>query len=70
MIIKDVNPKGKPNNIPSSLSKMPPWPGKIFPVFLILAFLFKKEKNKSPSRFAMEVITPIIMIFISKLAVK
>ena len=28
---------------------MPPWPGKIFPVSLIFAFLFKNEKNKSPN---------------------
>ena len=34
--------------MPSTLSITPPWPGKRLPVSFILAFLFKKEKNKSP----------------------
>ena len=34
--------------MPSTLSRTPPWPGRRFPVSFILAFLFKKEKNKSP----------------------
>ena len=38
---KKINPRGKPKNIPSSLSNIPPWPGKIFPVSFILIFLFK-----------------------------
>ena len=42
-------PTGTPKNIPSNLSRIPPCPGKKFPVSLILAFLFKKEKNKSPN---------------------
>ena len=32
-------------NIPSSLSRIPPCPGKKFPVSFIFAFLFKKEKK-------------------------
>ena len=35
--------------MPSILSKTPPCPGKIFPVFFNDAFLFKNEKNKSPN---------------------
>ena len=30
-------------------SKMPPWPGKIFPVSLIFSNLLKKEIVKSPA---------------------
>ena len=41
--------EGIANKIPSILSNNPPWPGKIDPVSLILAFLLKKEINKSPS---------------------
>ena len=37
-----------PNKILSILSNTPPCPGKNVPVSLTLAFLFKKEKNKSP----------------------
>ena len=44
-----MKPVGMPKNIPSNLSKTPPCPGKNFPVSLIFAFLFKNEKNKSPS---------------------
>ena len=33
-------PDGKPSNIPSTLSSIPPWPGKKLPVSFILAFLF------------------------------
>ena len=37
------------NKIASILANNPPWPGKIDPVSLILAFLLKNEINKSPS---------------------
>ena len=39
---------GIPKRIPSTLSKIPPCPGKIFPVSFIFAFLFRKEKKRSP----------------------
>ena len=39
---------GRPKRIPSIRSKKPPWPGRTSPVFLTLAFRFKKEINKSP----------------------
>ena len=41
-------PKGIPNNMPSNLSNIPPWPGKKFPVSFIFAFLLRNEKNRSP----------------------
>ena len=41
-------PVGRPKRIPSIRSKKPPWPGRTSPVFLTLAFRFKKEINKSP----------------------
>ena len=43
-----MKPKGIPKKTPSSLSNIPPWPGKKFPVSFTFAFLFKKEKNMSP----------------------
>ena len=48
-IIDRTKEIGIANKIPSILSKTPPWPGNIFPVSLILAFLFKNEINKSPN---------------------
>ena len=48
---------------------MPPWPGKILPVSLILAFLFKYEKNKSPIWQPIEVIIESIIIKSEKLLV-
>ena len=44
-MIKEINPIGTPMKIPSNLSRTPPWPGNIFPLSLIFAFLFNKEKN-------------------------
>ena len=44
-----TKPTGIPNNIPSIRSRIPPCPGKIFPVFFSKDFLFKYEKNKSPN---------------------
>ena len=46
---------------PSNLSNKPPCPGKIEPVSLIFAFLFKYEKNKSPNWHAKEIKAPISM---------
>ena len=43
--------------IPSNLSRTPPWPGNKLPVSLILAFLFKKEINKSPIWLINEIIS-------------
>ena len=42
-------PTGIAKIIPSILSNIPPCPGISFPVSLILAFLLKKEMNKSPN---------------------
>ena len=39
-----TKPTGIPNRMPSILSRTPPCPGKIFPVFFNDAFLFKYEK--------------------------
>ena len=50
---------GNPNNIPSILSSIPPWPGKMFPVFFNLDFLFKYEKIRSPTWTDNEIIKPI-----------
>ena len=44
-----MKPAGIPNNIPSTLSKKPPCPGKKFPVSFTFALRFKYEKNKSPN---------------------
>ena len=41
-------PIGIPKSIPSTLSKIPPCPGNKLLVSLILAFLLRYEKNKSP----------------------
>ena len=41
--------------IPSTLSRIPPWPGNKFPVSLILAFLLINEINKSPSWLISEI---------------
>ena len=49
--------------MPSSLSNIPPWPGKIFPVSFILAFLFKYEINKSPLWLINETKRQKIMLF-------
>ena len=49
--IKEANikiPIGIANIIPSIRSSIPPCPGNKSLVFLTLAFLFKKEINKSP----------------------
>ena len=46
--MKITIPKGKPNKIPSILSSIPPWPGKILPLSLTSAFLLRNETNKSP----------------------
>ena len=35
--------------IPSTLSRMPPWPGNNLPVSLILAFRLRYETNRSPN---------------------
>ena len=42
-------PIGIANNIPSILSRTPPWPGNKSPVSLTLALRFKYEMNKSPN---------------------
>ncbi len=48
--IKEVKkPIGIPSNMPSILSRIPPCPGKKFPVSFKKDFLFKNEKNKSPA---------------------
>ena len=65
--IRTIKPKGTPNNIPSTLSIIPPWPGRKFPVSLIFDFLLRKEKNKSPAWQAMEVKKPIIKKSIVKI---
>ena len=44
-----IKPKGRPNNMPSIRSKIPPCPGSKDPVSCNFDFLFKNEKNKSPS---------------------
>ena len=44
-----MKPIGKAIKIPSILSRIPPWPGKNFPVSFFLDFLFKREKKISPS---------------------
>ena len=51
-----MKPIGNPKNILSNLSKTPPCPGKKFPVSLIFAFLFNKEKKRSPNWQAIDVI--------------
>ena len=48
-IIKEIIPTGIPNRTPSILSKIPPCPGKMFPLSFILAFLLKYENIKSPT---------------------
>ena len=53
-------PVGIPSKIPSTLSKTPPCPGKIFPVSFNFAFRFKYEKNKSPNWQPIEVKIEII----------
>ena len=58
--INEINPIGKPNNIPSTLSNDPPWPGKKDPQSLIFAFLFNRENNKSPNWQLIDVIIAII----------
>ena len=40
---------GIESNIPSILSSIPPWPGRIFPVSFTFANLLKYEINKSPT---------------------
>ena len=65
-----IKPIGMPKNIPSNLSNIPPWPGKKFPLSLILAFLFKYEKNKSPIWQAIDVTAPTIKIIMLKVSVK
>ena len=54
----DKKPTGKPNKIPSIRSSKPPCPGKNFPVSFTFAFLFRNEKNKSPTCEAIEVKNP------------
>ena len=44
MIINVKNPIGTPIKIPSTLSKIPPWPGKKLPVSFNNDFLFNIEK--------------------------
>ena len=61
---------GKPNKIPSILSRTPPCPGRKLPVSFNLAFLFKYEKNKSPNWQIIEVITPIKNILILRIPKK
>ena len=46
--IKVKKPKGTPKRIPSTLSNIPPWPGKTLPVSFTLAFLFRNEITKTP----------------------
>ena len=65
-----MKPKGIPKNIPSNLSKTPPCPGKKLPASLTFAFLFKKEKNKSPNWQKTEVSNPTRKIFILVVLVK
>ena len=64
MNTKDKKPIGNPKNIPSSLSRTPPCPGKKLPVSFNFAFLFKYEKSKSPDWQLIEEITPIKVVFI------
>ena len=61
-INKNMKPAGKPNKMPSTLSKMPPWPGSRFPVSFFFAFLLRREKNKSPIWQKSEVIKPVKII--------
>ena len=63
-------PTGTPNNIPSNLSKTPPWPGKKLPVSFILAFLFRNENIRSPNWHAIEVIVAIKIIFKFEISVR
>ena len=44
--------------MPSTLSKIPPCPGRSFPVSLRNDFLFKKERKRSPIWQAKDVRTP------------
>ena len=62
-----MKPTGIPNNMPSTLSKKPPCPGKKFPVSFTFALRLKYEKNKSPSWQKIDVIIATIKIFISVL---
>ena len=57
-----MKPAGKPNIIPSILSRMPPWPGSKLPVSFFFAFLFRREKYKSPSWQKSEVTIPVNII--------
>ena len=57
--VRNINPDGTPKSIPSILSRIPPCPGKRFPVSFFFAFLFKYEKNKSPSWQKIDVIIPV-----------
>ena len=61
-INKNIKPAGTPNIIPSTLSKIPPWPGSRFPVSFFFAFLLRSEKNKSPIWQKNEVTTPAKII--------
>ena len=54
-MIKVIKPIGTPMNIPSNRSRTPPCPGKKFPVFLIFAFLLRKEIRRSPNWQAIDV---------------
>ena len=58
-------PIGTPSKIPSILSKIPPCPGKKFPVFFNKDFLFKYEKNKSPNCALNEITKPRKILFIN-----
>ena len=52
---------GIPKKTPSNLSRTPPWPGKKLPLSFTFAFLFKKEKNKSPAWQLIEMVIPNII---------